>query len=477
MNKGPVLIVDDDASQRRLIEFWLEEEGYPTLSASDGKAGLRIFEDQSPCLVISDLRMPGIDGLQLLSRIKASNPDEPVILITAFGTVSNAVEAMKLGAADYILKPLNPEELKLSVQRALERQQLIDENRYLRDFAGQAFQFENLIGGSRKMRDVFQITRQVARRDSTVLITGESGTGKELLAKAIHQNSLRAGKAFVTINCGAIPENLIESELFGHRKGAFTGAITDRIGKFEAANEGTIFLDEIGELTPTLQVRLLRVIQEREIDKIGDPHPVKVNVRILAATNRNLQNLVEDSQFREDLYYRLSVVTIELPPLRERAEDIPLLADHFLKRLRERYQLPELSMSDEAIESLLSYNWPGNVRELENVIERMVVLSDGKQIDREQVPAEIRGAKSRIATISLKLPDDGISLEEIEKEILLQALERHHWNQTRAARYLNLSRKTLIYRMEKFGLANSSNPEGAESASVDRTGEHSTREE
>ena len=447
-----VLIVDDDASQRRLIEFWLQEEGYPTLTASDGKAGLQAFEQKSPSLVIADIRMPGMDGLDLLDRIKGINQDTPVILVTAFGTVGDAVSAMKLGAADYILKPVNPEELKLNVHRALERKELVDENRYLRDFADTTFRFENLIGQSRKMRDVFEVSTQVARRDSTVLMMGESGTGKELLAKAIHQNSPRAKKPFITINCGAIPENLIESELFGHRKGSFTGALSDRVGKFEAANEGTIFLDEIGDLTLNLQIRLLRVIQEREIDKIGYPHPLKVNVRILAATHRNLKTLVEDGQFREDLYYRLSVVTINLPPLRERKDDIPLLVEHFLKKQCARYQLPVVSFSEETLDSLSQYNWPGNVRELENVIEHVVVLGKGDIIRPEDLPADIRQRKSRIANISLKLPEEGINLEEVEKEILLQTLEKHNWHQTNAARYLGISRKTLIYRMEKYGL-------------------------
>jgi two-component system NtrC family response regulator len=394
-----------------------------------------------------------MDGLDLLGRIKDINQDSPVILITAFGTVGNAVDAMKLGAADYILKPLNPDELKLSVHRALERKELVDENRYLRSFAGTAFRFENLVGNSRKIRDVFEVAAQVARRDSTVLVMGESGTGKELLAKAIHQNSLRAKKPFVTINCGAIPENLIESELFGHRKGSFTGALTDRVGKFEAANEGTVFLDEIGDLTPSLQIRLLRVIQEREIDKIGYPQAVKVNVRIIAATHRNLRTMVEDGQFREDLFYRLSVVTINLPALRERKEDIPLMVEHFLKKHCDRYQIPMVTVSEEAIEALARHGWPGNVRELENVIEHLVVLGKGDTIRAEHLPAEIRQTKSRIGSINLKLPEEGISLEEVEKEILLQALEKHEWHQTKAAKYLDISRKTLVYRMEKYGLA------------------------
>ena len=449
---APILIVDDDASQRRLVEFWLKEEGYSTLTAGDGSAALQLFEQKAPALVISDIRMPGLSGLDLLTRIKSVNADTPVILITAFATVNDAVEAMKLGAADYILKPLNPDELKVDVQRALEREQLVTENRYLRDLAGNTFGFENIIGSSRKMRDVLDVCSRVARRDSTVLLTGESGTGKELLAKALHQNSLRSAKPFVTVNCGALPESLAESELFGHRKGSFTGAVGDRAGKFEAANEGTIFLDEIGELPLSLQVKLLRVIQEREIDKIGQSQPLKVNLRIIAATNRNLKTLADDGDFRDDLFYRLSVVTIEVPPLRERTDDIPILAEHFLKKFRERYQVPRLLLSNDVLGVFARYAWPGNVRQLENVIERLVVLARSEAIQADELPPEVRESESRIAKIDLKLPDDGIDLEQVEKEILQRALEKHGGNQTRAARYLNISRKTLIYRMDKFGL-------------------------
>jgi two-component system, NtrC family, response regulator AtoC len=447
-----VLIVDDDASQRRLIEFWLQEEGYGTTAVGDGISGWRSFEEQSPSLVISDIRMPAMSGLDLLSRIKATNSDVPVILITAFGTVNDAVDAMKLGAADYVLKPLNGDELKVNVRRALERQQLVAENRYLRDLAGSTFRFEYLIGQSRRMREVLDLCTRVAGRDSTVLLTGESGTGKGVLAKAIHQNSLREGKPFVTVNCGALPEALAESELFGHRKGSFTGAVADRQGKFEAANEGTIFLDEIGELPLNLQVKLLRVIQDREVDKIGFSQPVKVNVRILAATNRKLKTQIEDGQFREDLFYRLSVVTIDVPPLRERREDIPMLVSHFLKSFSERYHTSPLTITDEALALILRYAWPGNVRQLENAIERLVVLANGNTIKPEDLPQEVRESESRIAKIDLKLPDEGIDLEQVEKEILSQALQKHAGNQTRAAQYLNISRKTLIYRMEKFGL-------------------------
>ncbi|MDE3063443.1 MAG: sigma-54-dependent Fis family transcriptional regulator [Acidobacteriota bacterium] len=452
MTTAPILIVDDDASQRRLIEFWLQEDGYRTVTAEDGKAGLRAFEQRAPALVITDVRMPGMSGLDLLGKIKGDNPDIPFILITAFATVDDAVEALKLGATDYILKPLKADEVKLSVRRTLEQKELVDENRRLREFAGDSFRFESILAQSRRMRSILEIAAQVARRDSTVLLTGESGTGKELLAKAIHQTSLRANKPFVTVNCGALPENLAESELFGHRKGSFTGAIADRAGKFESANEGTIFLDEVGELSLPLQVKLLRVIQEREIDKVGNAHSIKVNVRILAATNRNLKNLVEDGQFREDLYYRLSVVTIDVPPLRERQEDIPLLAQHFVKQFSDRYAIPGLSITEEALEKLGQYNWPGNVRELQNVIERVSVLARSNKIGVDELPLEVRSSASRIASISLKLPEEGIDLEQIEKEILLQALEKHSWNQSQAARYLNISRKTLIYRMEKFAL-------------------------
>ncbi len=452
MPNRPILIADDDAGERRIVQFWLEEEGYATVVASDGKSALKLFEEKSPCLVVSDIRMPVLGGLDLLAHIKAAESDMPVILMTAYGTVSDAVEAMKLGAADYLLKPLNADELKVVVRRALERQKILDENRYLREFAGKAFRFENLIGQSKKMRNVLEICSRVAPRDSTVLLTGESGTGKEVLAKAIHQNSLRADKPFVAVNCGALPESLAESELFGHRKGSFTGALSDRAGKFESANQGTIFLDEVAELPLNLQVKLLRVVQEHEIDKIGYPQPIKVNVRILAATNRDLTKLVEDRALREDLYYRLSVIVIEVPPLRERRDDIPLLVDHFLGRLAEQYNQPRLKLSDEAMEVMMRYDWPGNVRQLENQIERLVTLASSNVIAVEDLPGELRETGSRVSRIRLALPDDGIDLEEVEREILLQALEKNDWNQTRAAQYLNITRKTLIYRMEKFGL-------------------------
>lgn len=321
-----------------------------------------------------------------------------------------------------------------------------------KDAAEVAFDFGDLIAKSEKMRLVFEMAGQVARRDSTVLLVGESGTGKELLARAIHQNGPRRANPFVPINCGAIPETLIESELFGHLKGSFTGALTDRIGKFEAADGGTAFLDEINELSSDVQVKLLRVIQEREIDKVGYPRPIKINIRIVAASSRNLRSLTEGGRFREDLFYRLSVATVTLPPLRERPEDIPLLAKRFFAKCCGKYTLPPVSLAPGALKILMKYAWPGNVRELENVIECLVVFAKGSVIRPEDLPVEVRNPRPRIHRLNLELPENGITFAEIEEEIFRQALERHGWNQSRAARYLNITRQTLIYRMQKYSI-------------------------
>lgn len=447
-----ILLVDDNESQRRVIEYWLKEENYQVTTAANGDTALKLANEIRFDLVISDIQMPGLSGIDLLANLREHSSQTPVILITAFGTVNDAVSAMKLGAFDYVLKPLESDALKVIVQKALEHGKLVEENRYLRVFAEKASRFGSLVGHSKKMTELFEIAGQVAQRDSTVLITGESGTGKELLAKAIHLNSPRRHGPFVVVNCGAIPENLIESELFGHKKGSFTGAIADKVGKFEAANGGSVFLDEVSELVPSLQVRLLRVIQEREVDKIGETRPLKVDVRIIAATNRKLGPMIEDGSLREDLYYRLSVVAIHAPPLRERREDIPLLLEHFLRKSSERYGLPLRQMGNAALKLLLDYNWPGNVRELENVIESAVVLSKGEELTPEDLPETIRRQESRIAKIYLDIPDDGISLEEVEKELILKALDKAAWNQAKAARYLDLSRKTLVYRIQKYGL-------------------------
>jgi two-component system NtrC family response regulator len=452
MEGASILLVDDNESQRQVIAFWLGEEHYEISAASAVDTALELLSQREFDLVVTDVKMPGASGMELLSWLREHSPSVPVIVMTAYGTVSDAVSAIKLGAFDYLLKPISEDALKVIVRKAIQYGRLVQENRALRAYAERTSQFENIIGHAKKMTELFDLATQVAPRDSTVLLLGESGTGKELLAKAIHLNSARSTGPFVVVNCGAIPETLIESELFGHKKGSFTGAVADRIGKFEAANHGTVFLDEIGELSPALQVRLLRVIQEREIQKIGWTEPLKIDVRVIAATNRNLKTMLEDGSFREDLYYRLSVVTLQIPPLRERREDIALLAEHFVRTFCRRYKLPQRRLSPAAIEVLTQYNWPGNVRELENAIESAIVLSKSEEITPLQFPEHIRQERLRVSQIHLQIPDDGISLEEVERELLCKALEKCGGNQTRAARFLDITRKTLIYRMEKFGL-------------------------
>jgi two-component system NtrC family response regulator len=446
------LVIDDDDSIRRVIEFSLQEEGFTVVTAEDGAKGLSVLRDSSVDVVVSDIRMPEMDGLELLTRIRTMHPDLPVILLTAHGTIDSAVEAMKLGAFDYLTKPFSREQLKAAVAKAIDVAALRAENRHLREVIRERFSFANMIAGSRAMRAVTDVAGRVASTDTTVLLEGESGTGKELLAKAIHVHSARARGPFVTINCGAIPEPLLESELFGHRRGAFTGAVADKLGKFEAAQRGTIFLDEVGELTLNLQVKLLRVLQEREIDKVGDPRPIKVDVRVIAATNRNLEKMRTDGSFREDLYYRLAVLPIRLPPLRERSDDIPLLVDHFLTKHAHRMGRARPSV-DRAVHSAFSvFNWPGNIRELENVIERALVLDSDGVVGLEDLPERFRRDADRIGSLRIELPDEGFSLEEVERDLIRAALEKHNWNQTRAAAYLDITRSTLIYRMQKFGL-------------------------
>jgi two-component system NtrC family response regulator len=462
MEPTSILLVDDNESQRQVIAFWLSEQHYDVSMASTVDAAIEMLAQKEFDLIVTDVKMPGSSGMELLAWSTEHISEIPVLMMTAFGSVSDAVAAMRMGAFDYILKPLNEDAFKLIVNKALQHTRLIRENTTLRAYAEKTSRFENLIGHSKKMKELFDLAVQVAPRDSTVLILGESGTGKELLAKAIHLNSSRKSAPFVVVNCGAIPETLIESELFGHRKGAFTGAQADRVGKFEAANRGTVFLDEIGELSPALQVRLLRVIQEREIQKIGQTEPVKIDVRIIAATNRDLNTMLEDRSFREDLYYRLTVIQLRIPPLRERRDDIPLLAEHFVAKFCQRYGLPPRRLTPSSVDVLTEYNWPGNVRELENVIESAVVLSKSEQITPGFFPENVRQEHVRVSQIHLQIPDDGISLEDVERELILKALEKCQWNQTRAARFLNITRKTLMYRMEKFGLFQPSHAEHGE---------------
>jgi len=452
MNLRTVLVVDDDESLRRVTQMQLEEAGYETFTAADGALALRIIEEKAPALVVTDLKMPGMSGIELLRLLRSQYPDTTVIMITAFGTVQNAVEAMKAGAYDYITKPIDYDELLLILDRALERRNLIEEVQSLRATLDEKFGFESIIGRAKPLLRVLNMAARVAPTDSVVLLCGETGTGKDLLAKAIHQNSRRKDRPFVIINCGAIPKDLLESELFGHVRGSFTGAIAHKRGRVEMADGGTLFLDEIGELPIELQVKLLRLIQHGEIEKVGAAEWGKVSVRIIASTNRNLKAMVEDGTFREDLYYRLAVIPLELPPLRERAEDIPELAQHLFLNARQRHGRPELRLPASLLPYFRGYFWPGNVRELENVIERLVVLTAASEITLEDLPEYLRQENAAVEELRLDLPAGGLSLEAVEKDLIVRALNKFSWNQTHAAQYLDISRRTLIYRMEKYGL-------------------------
>jgi two-component system NtrC family response regulator len=416
--------------------------------------------------VLVDLMMPKMNGIEVLKRIVGSEGDRRedrtiVIMLTAFGTVETAVEAMKAGAYDYLTKPIQISELRLVVERALEHLGLRAEVRRLRRVLDAKYGFESIVGRSKRLLEVLDLAGRAAQSTSTVLVRGETGTGKELLAKAIHFNSSRKERPFVTINCGAIPKDLLESELFGHVKGSFTGAVGHKTGKVEAAHRGTLFLDEIGDMALELQVKLLRLIQQGEVEKIGATEPMKVDVRIIAATHRNLQAMIDDQTFREDLYYRLSVIPLELPPLRERPDDIPELVRIFFQRGREKHGRPNLQLPETLMSYFEEYRWPGNVRELENIIERIIVLSDGDLVRSADLPASLRVEPDRKNLLQLKLPPEGISLEAVERELILTALRKFEWNQSRAAQYLDVSRKTLIYRMEKFGLRHEKDEEGA----------------
>jgi len=454
MPSESILIVDDDSSVRRVLQMQLSEAGYQVRLANGGKDALGILAEYAPKLVISDLRMPEVDGLALLRHIKEEEIPSTVILITAFGSIETAVEAMRMGAYDYVTKPIDYDALQLAVQRAMERQNLLDEVRTLRSALDRSYGFEHILGHSKSLLHVLERAARVAQHDSTVLIQGETGTGKELLARAIHANSRRRERPFVTINCGAIPRDLIEAELFGYVRGAFTGAVTNKPGKVEMADHGTLFLDEIGELPLESQVKLLRLIQQGELERVGATALSKINVRIVAATHRNLLAMVEDGTFREDLYYRLAVVPLSLPPLRERKDDITELAESLFRKAKEKYGMSTLRVAPSVMSRLRAHRWPGNIRELENVIERMIVLSNGTLIDEDDLPDELRmqHLTAHPDSPSIEIPEEGISLEAVERELLLQALEKSSGNQTRAARLLDISRRTFIYRMEKHGI-------------------------
>jgi two-component system NtrC family response regulator len=452
MNTARILVVDDDENLRWVLQTQLEDMGYVVSTASDGSHAIAAVEKEPPALVLTDLKMPGLSGMELLDRIHSEYPEVPVVMMTAFGTIQSAVLAMRAGAYDYLTKPIDGEELGLVVSRVLEHFRLVEEVRTLRASLDRKYGFESIIGHSEALLSLLDTAARAALSDSTILIHAETGTGKELLARAIHFNSRRRDKPFITINCGAIPRELLESELFGHVKGSFTGAVAHKVGKVEMANRGTLFLDEIGEMPGELQVKVLRLIQQGELEKVGATSPTKVDVRFVAATHRNLRAMIEDGTFREDLYYRLAVIPLELPPLRDRSEDIPELVQHFFVKVREKQGRPDLVLPAALLPRFQDYRWPGNIRELENVIERIVVLTRGNEITLADLPDFLRRERPAIDTLQLELPERGISLESVEKELLVRALEKFSGNQTHAAKYLDISRKALIYRMEKYGI-------------------------
>lgn len=447
--KPKLLIVDDEKNMRWAISRALEKEGYEIYEASNGQEGIAIFERNRPDVMLLDLKMPVMDGMETLKKIRETNTTTPILMLTAHGTMETAIEAMKLGAMDYLSKPFDVEELKVQIRKALHVSELEEQVTYLKETT--AFETGNVvIGDSQPMKELMTMVERVAATPATILIQGESGTGKEIVAHLIHHNSPRRDKPFVKVNCGAIPETLIESELFGHEKGAFTGAISRKIGKFERARGGTILLDEIGELNLSMQVKLLRVLQDKEIERVGGSETVSVDARVIAATNRQLKEMTEEGTFREDLYYRLSVIPLHIPPLRERKEDIPAFVNHFLKVYGNEMGRKNMTLSPEAMEQLVNHPWKGNVRELENVIERLVIFSPTDDVKKVDLPHSDDTEAKKEGRILL--PEEGVSLDDLEKDLILQALEKTGNNQTKAAQLLGISRHTLMYRMDKHGI-------------------------
>jgi DNA-binding NtrC family response regulator len=455
-----ILVIDDEESIRDLLKDFLVAKGFQVAVASDGESGLQLLKEDAFDIILLDLMMPGMSGLDVLRERSARKIDIPSIVITAHATVQTAVEAVKLGAFEYITKPFNLEELYLVIKKALDVSILKEENSSLKKELEKKSSYnkralDQIIGKSAPIQNVIQFIEKIADTDSTVLVTGESGTGKELVAKSIHSHSSRAKKPFVPLNCAAIPKEILESELFGHEKGAFTGAVSTRIGRFELANYGTLFLDEIGELAPPLQVKLLRVLQEREFERVGGIKTLRVDVRIIAATNRNLEKAVEEGMFREDLYYRLNVIPLRLPPLRKMREDIPLMVEHFITHMSRRKGKEAPTISNEAMQSLMSYKWPGNVRELENLVERMLILKEGEVVSPDDLPERLFDKRQvqRVANAVQVLSRDGIDLnmmlDEIENNMIVQALELSKGVKSKAAGLLGLNRTTLIEKMKK----------------------------
>jgi DNA-binding NtrC family response regulator len=456
MIKGRIIVIDDEVNAASALETLLREDGYEVSRAHDARSGLALLEKTDADIVLTDLRMPGMDGLELLARVKEIRPEVMVLVMTAYGTVKTAVKAMKLGAEDYLGKPIDVEELEVVVEKALERKRLLEETRVLRDRVEKKYRFDNMVGDSPEIRAAIKAVQQVAPTSASVLLLGESGTGKELFAQAIHQHSPRRHRPFIKVACAALPETLLESELFGHEKGSFTGAMYTRAGRFEAADGGTLFLDEIGDISPTVQVKLLRFLEEREFERVGGNRTFKVDVRIVTATHRNLAQKVAEGTFREDLYYRLNVVEIRVPALRERSGDIPVLADHFLRKFASANGKDVKGFDDDVLALLLRHPWPGNVRELENAMERAVVMSTEPVLRPESFPALRRasaaqpgpGAESPQGLSNVSIP--GSRLEDIEREAILRTLEAVDGSTGRAADMLGISPRKIQYKLKEY---------------------------
>ncbi len=457
MNDKRILVIDDEENMRHMLAVLLEKEGYQVASAANGKEGLELTLEDFYDIILCDLKMPVMDGMAFLEKFQEMQQDSTVIVMSAYGTLDTAIEAMKRGAYDYVSKPFKPDEILLTLKKAQERERLRKENRLLQQSMRERYSFDQMIGRSAAMDEIFNTIGKVAEYKSTVLITGESGTGKELIARAIHYNSPRADKPLVTVNCGAIPENLLESELFGHKKGSFTDAVRDKKGLFQEAHGGSIFLDEIGELPRPLQVKLLRVLQEEEIKRVGGLQSIKIDIRVMAATTKDLAKEVEAGRFRDDLYYRINVLHVNVPPLRERSEDIPLLIQHFISKTSERLQSEVDGVSPAAGRALQRYLWPGNVRELENVIERAMVMAGGRTIEPEDLPPYLH---QEVDSVEFLADDDNLSIKEgsrrLEKALIQKALEKTGGNRTQAAKILEISHPALLYKMKSYGLVEAS---------------------
>jgi DNA-binding NtrC family response regulator len=450
-----ILVVDDEPLQRDILKTILDDAGYETYTAASGEEALKVQKKYHPDVLLTDLKMEGMDGIELIESIPIDSSTPTMIIMTAHGTITSAVESIKKGAFDYLTKPLNKDSLLLTVQRAVERSELMKENRQLHKELFDRFRMEGIVGKSEKMKEAIEVMKKISPSPATVLIIGESGTGKELVAKAIHYNSLRRTKPFTALNCAAIPENLFESELFGYEPGAFTGAASRRLGLIEITNGGTLFLDEIGDLPQMMQSKLLRVLQDKEIRRLGGKEAIKIDVRIITATNKDLEKELTKGSFREDLYYRLKVVTIELPPLRHRKEDIPDLSFFFLEKYNVEFGKRVKNIEPAAIQALSEYNWPGNIRQLESVIERAVLMGDTGTITLKDIKSELR-IPQPVSTTALELPDEGINFDDLEKDLLKKAMTKSNGVVAKAAKLLGMSYKTFWYRWEKLNMENPS---------------------